>query len=92
MQILQGSRDFSRVETGILLRDAFARARLQSAEEFTSTAVLHAQVQIVFRLERVVEGDDEGVIAGGQDLLFCECSLDLVPLNHFLLAEHCTDC
>jgi hypothetical protein len=37
----------------------------------------------------VVQGDDERVIAGGQNFLLCQRSLDLVALNHLLLAQDC---
>ena len=35
----------------------------------------------------MVESDDEGVIAGSEDLLFGQGSLDLISLDHFLLAQ-----
>lgn len=48
MQIFQSSGDFRGVEAGIIFWDAFAWSCLQSAEEFTTTAVFHAQVQVIF--------------------------------------------
>src|SRR6187402_1464835 len=44
---------------------------------------------MVLRLERVVQGDDERVIARGQNFLFRQCSLDLISLDHLLLAQYC---
>ena len=35
----------------------------------------------------MVQGDNEGMVAGGQNLLLGQCSLDLVSLDHLLLAE-----
>lgn len=43
---------------------------------------------MVLRLERVVKRNDERVIARGQDLLLGQGSLDLVPLDHLLLAQN----
>jgi len=43
---------------------------------------------MVFRLERVEQCDNEGMITGSEDLLFCKRTLDLVPLDHFLLTEN----
>lgn len=40
-------------------------------------------------LERVVEGNDEWVIARGKDFLLGQSSLNLVSFNHLLLAQHC---
>lgn len=42
---------------------------------------------MVFRLKRVVQRDDERVVARGQDLLFCKRTLYFISLNHFFLAE-----
>ena len=90
MQVFKGSRDLCRVEAGIVLRDAFPWPGLQRSEELATTAIFHAQVEIVLGLERVVQGHDEGMIARGQDLLFGQGPLDLVALDHLLLAQHCT--
>ena len=46
---------------------------------------------MIFRLKGMIQGHDEGVIAGGQDLLLGQCTLDLVPLDHLLFAENCDD-
>lgn len=65
MQVLQGSGDFGGIESGSILVDALIWSGLESSEEFAATAVFHAEVEVVFRLERVVEGNDKGVVAGG---------------------------
>ena len=62
-----------------------------TSEKFSSAAVFHAEVEVIFGLERVVERNDEGVIAGGQDLLLGQRSLDLVALDHLSLAQNCND-
>lgn len=87
MEILQCGCDLSSVEPRIVLAHALVRSSLQRSKEFSATAVLHAQIQVIFRLERVVERDDKGVIAGGQDFLFRKRPFDLVSLDHFLLAQ-----
>ena len=87
MQILQGSRYLGGVEASVFLGDALPRASLQSAEKLATTAVFHAEVQVVLGLERMVQGDDERVVAGGENFLLGEGSLDLVPLDHLLLAQ-----
>lgn len=60
-----------------------------TSEEFSAATVLHAQVKMIFRLERMVESNDKRVVACGEDLLLSKGPLDLIPLDHFLLAEHC---
>lgn len=92
MQVLESSRDFGSVESRIIFGNALSRASLQGAEEFTSAAVLHAQIEMVLGLERMVEGDNKRVVTCRQDFLLCEGSLDFVALNHFLLAQDYTDC
>lgn len=37
----------------------------------------------------MVESYYERMIGGSQDLLFSQGALDLFPLNHLLLGEHC---
>jgi hypothetical protein len=88
MEILQRSSHLSCIETRCVFVDTLVWPSLQRPEELASTAVFHAEIQVVFRLERVVERDNEGMVAGGQDLLFGQCTLDLVSLDHFLLAQH----
>ena len=44
---------------------------IQTSKEFPSTAIFHTEVEMVFGLERVVQGNDEGMVAGGEDLLLC---------------------
>jgi hypothetical protein len=45
---------------------------------------------VVFRLKGVVESNNKGMVAGSQNLLLGEGTLDLVALDHFLLAQHYT--
>lgn len=59
-----------------------------TSEKLPTAAVFHAQVEVVLRLEGVIQCHDEGVVARGQNLLLRQCPLDLIPLDHFLLAEH----
>ena len=65
VQVLERSRHLGRVEPGVVLEDALAGARLQGPEELAAAAVFHAQIQVVLRLEGVVEGDDEWMVARG---------------------------
>lgn len=88
MQIFQRSNDLGSIESRVVFRDALARSSLQGSEKFTSTAILHAQVQMLLGLERVVEGDNERVIARGEDFLLSQRSLNLVSFDHLLLAQH----
>jgi hypothetical protein len=85
MQILQRSRDFSGVETSRILVNTLVWPCLQRAEELATTAILHAEIQRVVRLERVVESYNERVVAGGKNFLLRKRSLDLIALDHFLL-------
>src|SRR5689334_21515115 len=84
VQVLQRRRHLGRVEPGVFLGYALPRPRLQRTEELPATAVFHAEVEIVLGLERVVERDDEWVIARRQNLLLRQRPLDLVPLDHLL--------
>jgi hypothetical protein len=87
MEILQCRRDFGCVEPCIFFANTFVRPCLKRTEELSSTAVFHAQIEMVFRLERVVQCDDERVIARSQNLLLRKRALDFVPLDHFFLAQ-----
>jgi len=87
MQVLQRSCHLGSIETRIILRDALAGSSLQSSEELSTTAILHAEVKVVFGLERMVESNDEGMVACSKDLLFSQRSLDLVALDHLLFAQ-----
>ncbi len=90
MKILKRSGHLGGVKPSVILGDAFPGPCLQvRSEEFTAAAVFHTEVEIIFRLERVVERDDEGMVAGRKDLLLRQCSLDLVALDHLLLAQDC---
>ena len=42
-----------------------------TSKELPSTAILHTKVQMLIGLERVIEGDDEGMITRSENLLFC---------------------
>ena len=85
MQVLERSRDLSCVEACSIFVDALVWPCLQRAEELATTAILHAKIQGVIRLERVVKGNDERVVAGGKDFLLRKRSFDLVAFDHFLL-------
>lgn len=43
---------------------------------------------MIVGLERVIQCDDEWMVAGGQDLLLSECSLDLIPFDHLSFAQY----
>jgi len=60
-----------------------------TSEELAAAAVLHAEIKMVFRLKRMIERDNERVIARRQDFLLGQRPLDFVPLDHLLFAEHC---
>ena len=87
MQVFQRRDDLGGVKPCVVLREALARARLQRSEELTAHAVLHAEVQIVLRLEGVVERDDERMICRRKNLLLRQGSLNLLPLYHLLLRQ-----
>jgi hypothetical protein len=87
VEVFQRSRNFSRVESRSILVDALIRPCLERSEELTTTAVFHAEVEMVFGLERVVESNNKGVVAGRQDFLLGQCALDLVPLDHLFFAQ-----
>lgn len=61
--------------------------RRRTSKELASTAVFHAEIEIVLRLERVVEGDDKRMVASSQDFLFGQRTLDLVALDHLLFTQ-----
>jgi hypothetical protein len=104
MQILERSRDFSCVEPRCIfvhtlvwpgLKSCPALASVPQAvwraptpEELSTAAVFHAQVEVVFRLERVIQSNNKWVVARRQDLLLGQGTLDLVPLDHLLLAQN----
>jgi hypothetical protein len=54
MEVFQRCCHLGGVKSSILLRNAFSRACLESAEELAATAILHTQVKVVLGLERVV--------------------------------------
>jgi hypothetical protein len=63
MQIFQSGSDLGCVEAGVILVDTLARTCLQCSEKFPTTTVFHAEVKIVFGLERVIKRNDEWVVA-----------------------------
>ena len=87
MQVFERGRNLCRIKSGRILVDALARPRLQRAKELAATAVLHTEIQRIVRLERMVQSDDERMIACGENFLFGESSLNLVALDHFLLGK-----
>src|SRR3569833_744122 len=89
VEVLERRRHLGRVEASIVFGDALPRPSLQGSEELATAAVLHTQVEVVFRLEGMVERHDEWVITGGEDFLLGQGPLDLVPLDHLFLAQHC---
>lgn len=88
MQIFEGSRNLGSIEARVIFWDTLSWASLQSAEELATTAILHAEIEMVFRLERVVQRNNERMVTRGKDFLLCEGSLDLVSLNHFFFAQN----
>lgn len=60
--------------------------RAHTSEELATTAVFHTKVQVVLGLEGVIKGDDEWMVTRCQDFLFGKGALDLVALDHLLLA------
>jgi len=62
---------------------------MHTSEELSTAAVFHAEVEVVFRLEGVVESNNEWMVACSQNLLLGQRTLDFVPLDHLLLAQHC---
>jgi hypothetical protein len=88
VQVFQCCRDFGCIEARRILIDTLVWSRLECSEELTTTAVFHAKVQVILGLERVVESNDKWVVAGGQDFLLGESTLDLVAFDHLLLAQH----
>lgn len=70
MQILQRGNDLRRVKLGVFLGQTLARSRLERPEELAAHTIVEHEEEIVGGLERVEEGDDEGVVRGGEDFLF----------------------
>lgn len=68
----------------MFLRQTLPWPRLQRTEEFTAHTVIENEKEVILRLERVEQGDDEWVICCCKDFLFRESALDLVSLDHFL--------
>ena len=87
MQILQRSSHLRRIELRILLRETLPRTRLQRAEKLPAHAVLHAEIEVRVRLERVVQRHDERVVSGREDLLLRQRPLDFAPLDHFAFGQ-----
>jgi hypothetical protein len=72
VEILKRRNHLGRVEPSILLRKALARPRLERAEELAAHAILHTEVEVVLRLERVEESNDERVVGGRENFLWGE--------------------
>ena len=89
MQVFQRSDDLGCVESSVFFGQALPRSGLQRTEELASHAIFHAEIKVIFGLEGVVEGDDEGMVGRCENLLLCHDALDLVALDHLLLAQHC---
>lgn len=90
MTVLESSRDFRRIKPRVVLGQTLLRHELQRAEELAAGAVLHAEVEVRLRLERVVEGDDERMIGRSEDLLLCKDALDLLAFDHLAFREDCS--
>jgi hypothetical protein len=54
MKIFQGRGNLSGIEAGIVLGNALAGSSLEGAEELSTAAVFHAEVEVVLGLEGVV--------------------------------------
>jgi hypothetical protein len=88
VQVLQRGYNLSCIEPSSIFRKALPRPALKCSKKFTSHAVLHAMIQIIIRLKRMVKGHYERVISSSQNLLFGQGALDLFPLNHLLLGKY----
>jgi len=62
VQVLQRRRHLSRIETRVALRETLPRASLQRTEEFAAHTVLHAEVEVLLGLERMVKRHDERMV------------------------------
>jgi hypothetical protein len=89
VQVFQRGGDLGSVESRRIFVDALVRSGLKSAEKLAAAAVLHAEVEVIFRLERVVESNNKRVVAGGKNFLLGQGTLDLIALDHLLLAQDC---
>lgn len=87
MEVFQRSRNLGGVKTGVVFRNTLARAGLKRSEEFSTAAIFHAKIKMVFRLERVVKSNNEGMVARCENFLFGKGALDLVSLDHLSLAQ-----
>lgn len=89
MQVFERSSNLCGVEASIVLGNAFSGTCLKSPEELTTAAVFHAEVKIVLGLEGVIQSHNEGMVACSENFLLGQSSLNLVALDHFLLAQDC---
>lgn len=59
-----------------------------TAKELAADAELHAQVQVLLALERMIQWHNERVVGRGKDGLFSKGALDLVAFHHLLFGKH----
>jgi hypothetical protein len=88
MKIFQSSSHLGRVKPCAILWQALAGSSLKCAKEFAAHTVFHTEVEVFVGLEGVVEGDNERMVGGGQNLLLGQSTLDLLPCNHLFLREY----
>mmetsp|Transcript_73663 Transcript_73663/g.208612 ORF Transcript_73663/g.208612 Transcript_73663/m.208612 type:complete len:338 (+) Transcript_73663:785-1798(+) len=86
VQVLDGQQDLGGVEPAAALREAACAAKVE--EELPARAVLQHEVQLLRRLEGVVQGDDEGVRHGLEHVPLRLRVLHLVAFDHVLLPQH----
>jgi hypothetical protein len=87
MEVLECGRDLGGIKACILFAHTFVRSGLKCSEELSSTAILHAEIQMILGLERVVQSDNKWMVAGRQNFLFGKCPFDLISLDHFFFAQ-----
>ena len=85
VNVLDRERDLGRVEASPVLGELADLAEVE--EEFATCAIVEDKVQLVFRLERHVESDYEGVLDVAEDRSLGPRVLDLVPLDNIVLLE-----
>ena len=59
-----------------------------TSEKFSAATVFHAKIQMLFRLEGMIQRHNEWMITRSKNLLLCQSTLDLVPLYHLLFAQN----
>ena len=58
-----------------------------TSEEFSTAAVFHTKVKVVFGLERMIQSNNKRMIASGKNLLLGQGPLDFVSLNHLVFTK-----